>query len=990
MERSALTFLGVIFALELMGIIAQDNTEAYTLYFRKGREKVPVRIELDLKEKTAHVHSESPTSVAAISLYDYKARAIAFKDETNKTCYIERMHDPSIVYERRLIRSLRNQVLFGSPETLYAAAPSLTKKQLLARGGKKIYQFCKNAKTFIISGKWKSESGLRKKRDLHNGYLQRSYSHHEQHTQSYAKFGHEHLSYHGINPRQLKRVFQTSSPSYIPPQKSQTLNLYKSDASSYMQKSEDDLTNVKKSSTGNNLKKANQRINSEPPVTEASINRIVREAPKSWPQAAPVYLRAGGETSQVLSHINSNPASSAPGFTATGRFNLANTNLNGYGNGQLAAQGRASTGYSGADLNAEYQKTFVPNYGSNGGYGSQMYPSQGQIPSYTGNGHGPSSVYPSGVIPGKSTGHQPPPTGTSGYYPSSQQPHSYLQPSVNGYPPTHRDQQGYGQPTGLHHGGQTSPTNGFPRYTPSAQNGHIPQQNNYRHQTGLSSQSQVRMDGSQINAGASAQGALNDKTAQTQVQGNSSPDGSFQAQAQSGSGYGSSQSQTQGSETGAQSSSTTHIQDLGQSQSQAQLSSESRMAQASAQTASQQGLTSVQSQGNGMGGQASSQAQGFSGIPSSANAGVSFDGDQSSQTRRNGYIGHASANSQGGLQDGQSQTQVHGNLQSGSPYTASAQSGYGTPETSQGPLAIALPGSGQQNYLIPQNGRTIAQQGVPQPGPVFQPDPLSGSNGRTSGGKQYIAPGYANGGTRPFVDSQYPGIPNGGARRTQNVPASHSVPVNGFHPNVPFSSYQPPKGTLVSQQQPGSGLHYPVVHPPVMPQLPSHTGSTNGHFPPPKSQTMGLRTGYQNQNGNGQFHSTSGVAPAQVQTNGQVLGHRGAGGNGFRTTTTAHQPSVPFHNGQYGKSQHSILNQPTTSQISNGHFPVSNMNTQNIRTYPDAQQTDRRIPASQMGSGVNPQSSGFGTPSNCDSASCLQGFRIIKSVKICMLPVGCQ
>ncbi|GIY57137.1 hypothetical protein CDAR_466771 [Caerostris darwini] len=186
-----LMFLGVLWcsALFLVDARNEKNQQTFVVRYKVGEQTIPVTVVLDYKKQTEYVINMSPRATTkTVTLYDFKQKTIAYKDLTNRECFLGHLTHETLNEETDALSRIQNPVEH-QPKilSLDPHRSSLTPTEIRNMAGQKTAVFCRKMNTWLVLPR---ESHSIQKREAEE-IDERTYHRHGYHTIRYSHYGHE-------------------------------------------------------------------------------------------------------------------------------------------------------------------------------------------------------------------------------------------------------------------------------------------------------------------------------------------------------------------------------------------------------------------------------------------------------------------------------------------------------------------------------------------------------------------------------------------------------------------------------------------------------------------------------------------------------------------------------------------------------------------------------------------------------------------------------
>ncbi|XP_055950719.1 uncharacterized protein LOC129984787 [Argiope bruennichi] len=163
------------------------NQQTFVVRYKNGEHTVPVTVVLDYKKQTEYVINMSPRAATkTVTLYDFKQKTIAYKDLTNRECFLGRLTHETLNEETDALTKIQNPVE-RQPKvlSLNPQRPSLTPTEIRNMAGQKTAIFCGKMNTWLVLPK---EKHTLQKREV-DEVEERTFHRHGYHTVQYSHFG---------------------------------------------------------------------------------------------------------------------------------------------------------------------------------------------------------------------------------------------------------------------------------------------------------------------------------------------------------------------------------------------------------------------------------------------------------------------------------------------------------------------------------------------------------------------------------------------------------------------------------------------------------------------------------------------------------------------------------------------------------------------------------------------------------------------------------
>ncbi|KAG8195593.1 hypothetical protein JTE90_002212 [Oedothorax gibbosus] len=124
----------------------------FVVRYKNGDQTIPVTVVLDDKKQTEYVINMSPrTAAKSVTLYDFKQRTIAYKDLTNRECFLGRLTNETLSEEKDALNRVQNPV-DHRPKVLSLdpRRTSLSPTEIRNVAGQKTAVFCRKMNTWLV------------------------------------------------------------------------------------------------------------------------------------------------------------------------------------------------------------------------------------------------------------------------------------------------------------------------------------------------------------------------------------------------------------------------------------------------------------------------------------------------------------------------------------------------------------------------------------------------------------------------------------------------------------------------------------------------------------------------------------------------------------------------------------------------------------------------------------------------------------------------
>ncbi|KFM63198.1 hypothetical protein X975_23748, partial [Stegodyphus mimosarum] len=170
------------------------------------------------------------TPAKSVTLYDFKQRTIAYKDLTNKECFLGRLTHETMNHESAVLHEVKNPV-DSKPKilSLDPHKPALTPTEIRNIAGQKTAVFCRKMNTWLLRPLTTHKIT---KRDVSEEFEEQTYNRHGYHTVQYAHYGRETRRWYRnpsrTNTRNRTQIYQipaeNKNPRQSPEIPSETFN----------------------------------------------------------------------------------------------------------------------------------------------------------------------------------------------------------------------------------------------------------------------------------------------------------------------------------------------------------------------------------------------------------------------------------------------------------------------------------------------------------------------------------------------------------------------------------------------------------------------------------------------------------------------------------------------------------------------------------------------------------------------------------------------
>ncbi|GBM20710.1 hypothetical protein AVEN_105947-1 [Araneus ventricosus] len=163
--------------------------QTFVVRYKNGEHTVPVTVVLDYKKQTEYVINMSPRAATkTVTLYDFKQKTIAYKDLTNRECFLGRLTYETLSEETDALTKIHSPVE-RQPKVLSLDPhrSSLTPTEIRNMAGQKTAVFCGKMNTWLVLPR---ETHTIQKREV-DEIDERTFHRHGYHTVRYSHFGRE-------------------------------------------------------------------------------------------------------------------------------------------------------------------------------------------------------------------------------------------------------------------------------------------------------------------------------------------------------------------------------------------------------------------------------------------------------------------------------------------------------------------------------------------------------------------------------------------------------------------------------------------------------------------------------------------------------------------------------------------------------------------------------------------------------------------------------
>ncbi|GFQ72917.1 uncharacterized protein TNCT_336931 [Trichonephila clavata] len=164
--------------------------QTFVVRYKNGEQTIPVTVVLDYKKQTEYVINMSPRATTkTVTLYDFKQKTIAYKDVTNRECFLGHLTHETLNEEIDALTRIQNPVEH-QPKilSLDPHRSSLTPTEIRNMAGQKTAVFCRKMNTWLILPR---ETHNVKKREVDDEIDERTFHRRGYHTVQYAHYGYE-------------------------------------------------------------------------------------------------------------------------------------------------------------------------------------------------------------------------------------------------------------------------------------------------------------------------------------------------------------------------------------------------------------------------------------------------------------------------------------------------------------------------------------------------------------------------------------------------------------------------------------------------------------------------------------------------------------------------------------------------------------------------------------------------------------------------------
>ncbi|GIY56031.1 BRICHOS domain-containing protein [Caerostris extrusa] len=168
--------------LKAVAYISDSQTKTFVVRYKVGEQTIPVTVVLDYKKQTEYVINMSPRATTkTVTLYDFKQKTIAYKDLTNRECFLGHLTHETLNEETDALSRIQNPVEH-QPKilSLDPHRSSLTPTEIRNMAGQKTAVFCRKNEHVACIQKREAEE-----------IDERTYHRHGYHTIRYSHYGHE-------------------------------------------------------------------------------------------------------------------------------------------------------------------------------------------------------------------------------------------------------------------------------------------------------------------------------------------------------------------------------------------------------------------------------------------------------------------------------------------------------------------------------------------------------------------------------------------------------------------------------------------------------------------------------------------------------------------------------------------------------------------------------------------------------------------------------
>lgn len=166
------------------------NRQTFVIRYKDGDQTIPVTVVLDYKKQTEYVINMNPrTPAKSVTLYDFKQRTIAYKDLTNKECFLGRLTHETLSEESIALQDVKNPVeVRPKMRSLDPKMPALTPTEIRNLAGQKTAVFCRKMNTWLLMPE--KSHGI-SKREADEEFEERSLHYHGHRSSQYSHFERE-------------------------------------------------------------------------------------------------------------------------------------------------------------------------------------------------------------------------------------------------------------------------------------------------------------------------------------------------------------------------------------------------------------------------------------------------------------------------------------------------------------------------------------------------------------------------------------------------------------------------------------------------------------------------------------------------------------------------------------------------------------------------------------------------------------------------------
>ncbi|XP_054714351.1 uncharacterized protein LOC129223984 [Uloborus diversus] len=172
----------------------ERERQTFVVRYKNGDQTIPVTVVLDYKKQTEYVINMNNRSPAkSVTLYDFKQRTIAYKDLTNRECFLGSLTHETLNEESEALQYIKNPV-DAQPMKVLSLDPgrlAMTPTEIRNVAGQKTAVFCRKMTTWMLKPNNQMHNKHKREVGGEEEVEARTYGHHGFHTVRFSHYGHE-------------------------------------------------------------------------------------------------------------------------------------------------------------------------------------------------------------------------------------------------------------------------------------------------------------------------------------------------------------------------------------------------------------------------------------------------------------------------------------------------------------------------------------------------------------------------------------------------------------------------------------------------------------------------------------------------------------------------------------------------------------------------------------------------------------------------------